>query len=255
VSGYGRAGGTGDPDEPGGGDAPITPLRILVVDDEPAMVGAVSALVGSAGHRVVTAYDGEAALLRFEDETPDLVLLDLAMPGLDGVEVVRRIRAMSRVPIIVLTGEADELAKVEALDAGADDYVTKPFGRQELLARIRAAIRRGEGSATGTGPAALRVGMLTLDTGLFRASVDDRPVPLTRTEFYLLTALVQARGRVVPHARLLAAGWPGEPDPDPQWLKPHVARLRAKLVEARGPVPASVRGVGYRLAETDEAAE
>ncbi len=255
MSGYGRAGGTDEADATGGGDAPVTPLRILIVDDEPAMVGAVSALVGSAGHRVVTAYDGEAALLRFEDEAPDLVLLDLAMPGLDGVEVVRRIRAMSRVPIIILTGEADELAKVEALDAGADDYVTKPFGRQELLARIRAAVRRGEGAAAATGSAALRVGTLTLDTGHFRACVDDRPVPLTRTEFYLLTALVQARGRVVPHARLLAAGWPGEPDPDPQWLKPHIARLRAKLLGARGPVPASVRGVGYRLAETDETAE
>ena len=154
---HGRTGGPDDPGATGGGDPPITPLRILVVDDEPAMVGAISALVGSAGHRVVTAYDGEAALVRFEAETPDLVLLDLAMPGLDGVEVVRRIRATSRVPIIVLTGETDELAKVEALDAGADDYVTKPFGRQELLARIRAAIRRGEGTAGATGPAALRV--------------------------------------------------------------------------------------------------
>jgi two-component system KDP operon response regulator KdpE len=197
VTGNGRTGAAGGSDADGG-EARMTPLRILVVDDEPAMVGAISALVGSAGHQVVTAYDGTAALVRFEDESPDLVLLDLAMPGLDGVEVVRRIRASSRVPIIVLTGETDELAKVEALDAGADDYVTKPFGRQELLARIRAVLRRGDG-ASASGPAALRVGTLTLDPGLFQASVDDRPVPLTRTEFYLLTALAQARGRVVPH--------------------------------------------------------
>ena len=226
-------------------------LRILVVDDEPAMVGAITALVGTAGHQVITAYDGDAALRRFEEEGPDLVLLDLAMPGRDGVDVCREIRRTSLTPIIVLTGESDELAKVEALDAGADDYVTKPFGRQELLARMRAVLRRGEGGATSTAEAPLHVGALALDIGLYRATVDGREVGLTKTEFLLLAALVQARGRVVPHARLLAAGWPGERDPDPQWLKPHVARLRGKLVAAGGPVPASVRGVGYRLADED----
>ena len=230
---------------------PASALRILVVDDEPAMVGAITALVGSAGHRVITAYDGEAALERFTAEAPDLVLLDLAMPGIDGVEVLRRIRRTSRVPVIVLTGETDELAKVEALDLGADDYVTKPFGRQELLARIRAVIRRGEGSAGTLPEAPIQVGTLQLDPGLHEASVDGRPVPLTKTEFLLLATLVSAGGRVVPHARLLATGWPGVPDPDPQWLKPHLARVRAKLLEAGGPVPVSVRGVGYRLADAD----
>ncbi len=236
------------PPDAGDGAAPA-PLRILVVDDEPAMVGAITALVGSAGHRVITAYDGEAALERFTAEGPDLVLLDLAMPGIDGVEVLRRIRRSSRVPVIVLTGETDELAKVEALDIGADDYVTKPFGRQELLARIRAVMRRGEGAARGLPEAPIRVGTLALDPGLHEATVDGRPVVLTKTEFLLLATLVAAGGRVVPHARLLATGWPGVPDPDPQWLKPHLARLRAKLVEAGGPAPVSVRGVGYRLAE------
>ncbi len=225
-------------------------LRILVVDDEPAMVGAVTALVGTAGHQVITAYDGDTALRRFEDEAPDLVLLDLAMPGRDGVEVCREIRTHSRTPIIVLTGELDELAKVEALDAGADDYVTKPFGKQELLARIRAVMRRNEG---GDAPAGgLRVGPLTLDMGRHEASVDGRVLALTRTEFALLAALVAARGRVVAHDRLLAAGWPGDTDPDPQWLKPHLARLRAKLEEARAPLPTSVRGVGYRLEATED---
>ena len=123
------------------------------MDDEPAMVGAVTALVGTAGHQVVTAYDGDTALRRFEEEAPDLVLLDLAMPGRDGVDVCREIRKTSRTPIIVLTGEADELAKVEALDAGADDYVTKPFGKQELLARIRAVMRRRRAATPGGGPA------------------------------------------------------------------------------------------------------
>jgi two-component system response regulator RegX3 len=220
-------------------------LRILVVDDEPAMVGAVTALVGTAGHQVITAYDGDAALRRFEEEAPDLVLLDLAMPGRDGVDVCREIRKTSRTPIIVLTGEADELAKVEALDAGADDYVTKPFGKQELLARIRAVMRRLEAADTPAG--GLRVGSLVLDTGRHEASVDGVILALTRTEFALLAALAAARGRVVPHDRLLAAGWPGDPDPDPQWLKPHLARLRAKLEESNAPLPTSVRGVGYRL--------
>jgi DNA-binding response OmpR family regulator len=224
-------------------------LRILVVDDEPAMVGAISALVGSAGHQVVTAYDGDTAIRRVAEESPDLVLLDLAMPGRDGVDVCREVRRISDVPIIVLTGETDERAKVEALDAGADDYVTKPFGRQELLARIRAVLRRGAGPVTETSGGERRVGRLTLDAARFRATVDSEVLSLTRIEFALLATLVEARGRVVSHARLLAAGWPGEPDPDPQWLKPHLARLRAKLEAAGGPLQSSVRGVGYRLDE------
>ena len=231
-----------------GGDATRT-LRILVVDDEPAMVGAVSALVGSAGHQVVTAYDGDTALRRLADESPDLVLLDLAMPGRDGVEVVRVARRTSEVPIIILTGETDELAKVEALDAGADDYVTKPFGRQELMARIRAVMRRRE--SVPTAPALrvpeLKFGALVIDGGRFEAAVEGRPLTLTRIEFALLAALVEAAGRVVPHVALLAAGWPGERDPDPQWLKPHLARLRSKLEGAEGPLPTSIRGIGYRL--------
>ena len=226
-------------------------LRILVVDDEPAMVGAITALVGTAGHQVITAYDGEAALRRFEEEAPDLVLLDLAMPGRDGVDVCREIRRTSQTPVIVLTGEADELAKVEALDAGADDYVTKPFGKQELLARIRAVMRRHEAGETP----GRRVARRPADPG-HRAARGVRRgnavLALTRTEFALLAALASARGRVVPHDRLLAAGWPGDADPDPQWLKPHLARLRAKLEESGAPLPTSVRGVGYRLEATEE---
>jgi DNA-binding response OmpR family regulator len=210
-----------------------TSLLVLVVDDEPAMVGAVSALVGRAGHRVVTAYDGNTALRRFSEERPDLVLLDLAMPGLDGVEVCRAIRRMSQTPIIVLTGEADERAKVEALDTGADDYVVKPCGNE--------AEPRGVGE--------LRWGAIVLDRGRHTATVADNQLVLTRTEYSLLASLVAAAGHVVSHSTLLNAGWPGEPNPDPQWLKPHLARLRSKLEEAGAPIPASVRGVGYRLEE------
>jgi DNA-binding response OmpR family regulator len=217
------------------------------------MVGAVSALVGRAGHRVVTAYDGNAALRRFEEEQPDLVMLDLAMPGLDGVEVCRAIRRSSQVPIIILTGESDERAKVEALDTGADDYVVKPFGKEELLARIRAVMRRRGPGPAPRGAGELRWGPITLDRGRHTASVGTASLVLTRTEYSLLATLVAAGGRVVSHSALLNAGWPGEPNPDTQWLKPHLARLRAKLEEAGAPVPASVRGVGYRLEETLEA--
>jgi len=227
------------------------PLLVLIVDDEPAMVGAVSALVGSAGHRVVTAYDGDTALRRLAEESPDLVLLDLAMPGRDGVEVVRIARRTSDVPIIILTGETDELAKVGALDAGADDYVTKPFGRHELLARIRAVMRRRESAPTPRTGGPRRLWSLAIDPRRFEVSVGGAPLILTRIEFALLAALADAAGAVVPHAELLAAGWPGEPDPDPQWLKPHLARLRTKLEAAGGPVPLSVRAVGYRLAERE----
>lgn len=220
-----------------------TPLRILVVDDEPAMVGAVAALIGSEGHRVIAAYDGAEALARFEEESPDLVLLDLAMPGMDGLAVCRALRARSPIPIIVLSGEADERAKVQALDDGADDYVTKPFGKQELLARIRAVWRRRQSGAAAGEPE----GPLALDRLRHEIRFAGAPLPLTRVEFELLAAIIEGRGRLVTHAQLLAAGWPDEHDPDPLWPKPHLARLRSKLRAAGAPEPISVRGVGYRL--------
>jgi two-component system response regulator RegX3 len=158
---------------------------------------------------------------------------------------------MSQTPIIVLTGEADERAKVEALDTGADDYVVKPFGKQELLARIRAVMRRRGNEAEPHGVGELRWGAIVLDRGRHTAAVSGEEIILTRTEYSLLASLVAAAGHVVSHSTLLSAGWPGEPNPDPQWLKPHLARLRSKLEEAGAPVPASVRGVGYRLEDTE----
>ena len=118
------------------------PLRILVVDDDPAMVGAITALVGTEGHQVITAYDGLTAVKRFREERPDLVLLDLAMPGPDGFTVIGQLRATGNVPVLVVSGESAEAAKVKALGIGADDYLVKPFGKQELLARISAVMRR-----------------------------------------------------------------------------------------------------------------
>jgi two-component system KDP operon response regulator KdpE len=227
------------------------PLRILVVDDDPAMVGAITALVGTEGHQVITAYDGLTAVKRFTEERPDLVLLDLAMPGPDGFTVTGLMRASATTPVIVVSGEIGEPAKVRALDLGADDYLTKPFGKAELLARIAAVMRRADlaaGPAAGGGAGPLRAGALVIDTGRHEARVGDAVLPLTPTEFRLLEALVRAGGDVVPHLRLARAGWPAEPDPDLLWLKPHLARLRSKVRDAGGPDLVAVRGVGYRLA-------
>ena len=232
------------------------PLRILVVDDDPAMVGAITALVGTEGHQVITAYDGLTAVKRFRDEHPDLVLLDLAMPGPDGFSVAGQMRAVGPAPILVVSGESGEAAKVRALRIGADDYLVKPFGKAELLARIAAVMRRvdrvGLGSGAPAGP--LVAGPLTLEPGRHEARVGDRSLALTPTEFRLLEALVRARGDIVPHLQLARAGWPAETDPDLLWLKPHLARLRAKVEEAGGPSLLAVRGVGYRVVVDEGAA-
>jgi DNA-binding response OmpR family regulator len=230
------------------------PLRILVVDDDPAMVGAITALVGTEGHQVITAYDGLTAVRRYREERPDIVLLDLAMPGPDGFTVAGRIRAEGDAPIVVVSGESSEEAKVRALGIGADDYLVKPFGRAELLARIGAVMRRADrgpvAGSSGTdadGSATLLVGSLILDPARHEARVGDQRLDLTPIEYRLAEALVRAGGDLVPHLRLVRAGWPAEADPDLLWLKPHIARLRSKLDAASGPAILAIRGVGYRV--------
>lgn len=223
------------------------PLRILVVDDDPAMVGAITALVGTEGHQVVTAYDGLTAVRRYREEVPDIVLLDLAMPGPDGFSVIGQIRALGAAPVIVVSGESAENAKVRALRLGADDYLTKPFGRAELLARIAAVMRRAEGMGVGTGGTVVTSGALEIDPRRHEARAGGRLLDLTPTEYRLLDALARAAGDVVPHLQLARAGWPSEADPDLLWLKPHLARLRAKLAGPGAPEIVPVRGVGYRL--------
>ena len=223
------------------------PLRILVVDDDPAMVGAITALVGTEGHQVITAYDGLTAVKRFRDEHPDLVLLDLAMPGPDGFSVAGQMRAVGQAPILVVSGESGEAAKVRALGIGADDYLTKPFGKAELLARIAAVMRRVDRPAAGGGPPGRWKPARWSWSRTSRGACRRRSLALTPTEFRLLEALVRADGDIVPHLQLARAGWPAESDPDLLWLKPHLARLRAKVEAAGGPHVVAVRGVGYRL--------
>jgi DNA-binding response OmpR family regulator len=165
-------------------------------------------------------------------------------------------RAVGSAPILVVSGESGEAAKVRALGLGADDYLTKPFGKAELLARIAAVMRRVDRSGTGGGPSAgpLEAGPLLLEPGRHEARVGETALTLTPTEFRLLEALVRAGGDIVPHLQLARAGWPAETDPDLLWLKPHLARLRGKVDAAGGPHVVAVRGVGYRIVVDDEAA-
>ena len=223
------------------------PLRILVVDDDPAMVGAITALVGTEGHQVITAYDGLTAVKRFREESPDLVLLDLAMPGPDGFTVAGQIRAAGGAPILVVSGESAEEAKVRALGIGADDYLVKPFGKAELLARIAAIMRRVDRATAGPATGPVSAGPLVLEPARHEARVGVSVRLRSPTEFRLLEALVRANGDIVPHHLLARAGWPAETDPDLLWLKPHLARLRAKVESAGGPQLLAVRGVGYRI--------
>jgi DNA-binding response OmpR family regulator len=243
------------PRPPHRGSTTGEPLKILVVDDEPAMVGALGALLGQAGHRIVAAYDGEEALRRFRTDAPDLVLLDLAMPGMDGATVVQRIREESDTPIVIVSGERERTATAELLDLGADDYIRKPFRADELLARVRAVVRRtaarttSRTAAPGSPSAALADSAWDLDLRRHEIRWRDVAVPATTIEFRLLRLLVERLGELVAHRDLLEAGWPDVPDPDPLWLKSHVARLRDKLISVGAPTPVAVRAVGYRLEE------
>ncbi len=218
---------------------------ILVVDDEPAMVGMVGALLGEEGYQIVTAYDGEVALRRHADERPDLVILDRRLPRLSGDEVCRSIRASSNTPILMLTGERGSEERARLLDLGADDYLEKPFSKKELSARVRALLRRA--TAPARADVAAHVGRLSVDARTHRAAIEGEALELTPTEFRLLAALAARPGEVVDRRALLRAGWPDERDPDPEWLKAHLARLRSKLQEKGAPDLANVRGVGYRL--------
>ena len=219
--------------------------NILVVDDDRQFVGMVAALLGEEGYEIVTAYDGETALRRHSEDSPDLVILDRKLPRLSGDEVCRRIRASAQTPILMLTGERGAEERAKLLDLGADDYLEKPFSRKELAARVRALLRRA-------GPAlraqnAASIGRLRVDPKTHVASVDGQSLDLTPTEFRLLAALAARPGEVLERRALLRAGWPEERDPDPEWLKAHLARLRSKLDSAGAPPLANVRGVGYRL--------
>ena len=222
--------------------------RILLVEDEESIAEVVVDNLRYEGYEVLAAADGEEGLRLALEERPDLVVLDLMLPGLDGYEVCRRLRAAGRdTPVIMLTAKGQEADKVRGLDLGADDYVTKPVGVMELMARVRAVLRRG---AAGSGEAVLQLGRARVDFARFEARVGGEEVHLSPKEFGVLEFLWRAGGRAVPRAEILQQVWGYEVYPTTRTVDTHVAELRAKLEED----PASprhiltVHGVGYRLA-------
>jgi two-component system, OmpR family, KDP operon response regulator KdpE len=223
--------------------------RILIVDDEPNIIGTVAPLLRSKGYEVFTAMTGRAALEAHERDRPDLVVLDLGLPDFDGVDLCLAVRQSSGVPILVLSARGAEGDKVRALDAGADDYVTKPFGAEELLARIRAALRRVE-TPSSAGEPIVR-GELVIDRARFRVLRDGADVRLTPKEFELLTYLAQHPGRVLTHRTMLKAIWGPHAGDQPEHLRVLVASLRKKIEQN----PASPKyiltepWVGYRFAD------
>lgn len=204
--------------------------RILIVDDEPQITRVLRTSLTSHGYEVRTAADGESAVETFSDWRPDLVITDLSMPHLNGIELCRRLRTLSAVPIVVLSVKGEEKTKVEALDAGADDYVTKPFGMDELLARIRAALRRTSEAPTGDAASTLlEAGDFRVDLEARSVTVGDRDVHLTPKEYDLLVYLIQHPGKVLTHRTLLAAVWGGNYVEQTEYLRVFIGQLRKKI--------------------------
>jgi two-component system KDP operon response regulator KdpE len=224
---------------------PENSLRVLVVDDEPAIRRFLRASLPGHGYAVYEAGNGRDAIEAVRAHRPDLVILDLGMPDLDGVQVTRLLREWSQVPIIILSVREQEIDKVAALDAGADDYLTKPFGLGELLARMRVALRRQ--AAAGSEPV-FSFGGLTVDTTRRLVTVDAREVQLTPTEYDLLRALVTHAGKVLTHRQLLRQVW-GDGYEDMHILRVNISNLRGKIEPdpARPTYIHTEPGVGYRL--------
>lgn len=220
-------------------------MRVLVVEDEPSFVEALRVALGREGFEVAVAEDGRAGLEGFRADRPDVVLLDLMLPGMAGLDVLRAIRRESSVPVIVVSAKDHESDVVAALELGADDYVTKPYSVRELLARIRAATRR---SALVGGPVTITVGSATLDRSSFRLRLDNGEHDLPKKEFEVLEILMEQAGRVVPREDFLDRVWGYTWLEETRTLDQHIRRLRRRLESCEGtPRIETVRGVGYRL--------
>jgi two-component system KDP operon response regulator KdpE len=227
--------------------------RVLVVDDEPPIVRTVAANLRARGYEVLTAMSGETALRAAEMHQPDCIVLDLGLPGVGGLEVLRRLRTWTRTPVVILTAVDGERDKVAALDLGADDYVTKPFGIAELLARIRVALRHGQAQSADR-PHRIIAGDVEIDLDATQVTRDGRPIRLTRTEYRLLEVLATNAGRLCTHRFLLESVWgPGHQD-ESQYLRVYVANLRKKLDDPAAPqLLLTDPGMGYRFVVPDEA--
>ena len=229
-----------------GGDMTTQPL-ILVADDEPRITKLVAITLGDEGFRVVTANGGEDALRKAEEVRPDIVLLDIVMPDLDGIEVMRQLQESRHVPVILLTAKGATSDKAKGLDLGADDYIAKPFHPDELAARVRAVLRRSNGAAAASG--VVHIGRIDIDLERRMMTTDGELVPLSRTEWLLLAHLAANAGRVVLHSELLTKVWGPEYRDDLQYLRVRISRVRRKLGAAPGePGPITTfQGIGYVL--------
>lgn len=224
----------------------MIPSHILLVDDEPALTRVLEPILKAEGHQVTLSATGQSAISAARDLAPDIILLDLGLPDIDGKEVIRAIRAESDVPIIVISARHQELEKIAALDDGADDYVNKPFELGELFARMRAASRRSRAGQSDV--SIIDCGSLRLDLRERRVSISGEPVRLSPKEYALLQTLALSLGQVVTHKRLLQAGWNGAAS-DTSALRVYMGLLRQKL-EQDPSDPKLLRsepGVGYRL--------
>jgi len=229
----------------------MKPQRILVVDDDPAIMKFVRANLKAEGYETLAALDGEEALRVAEKELPDLIILDIMMPELDGFEVCRRLREWSPVPIIMLSVRGESEDKVKCLDLGADDYLTKPFAVDEMIARVRAVLRRAEGSSVEPAQASFTSGEIEINFAKRHVSRAGKEVKLTPTEFSLLQELTVNKGKVLTHRHLLQKVWGTEYAREIEYLHVYAGRLRAKL-EADPANPRhiiTVIGVGYEFRE------
>lgn len=220
--------------------------KILVIDDEPSIINLVSAYLKPEGYEVYTAADGNAGLKAARAFKPDLIILDLMLPGIDGIELLSRLRRESDVYVIMLTARTDETDKIVGLSVGADDYVTKPFSPRELVARVKAALRRIKtGTGTGEERSVLSFKHVIIDAGAHTVHVDGIPVDLTSIEFDLLRALAENRGRVLSREQLLEKIWGTEYFGEMRVVDVHLGHVRRKL--GHESLIATVRGVGYRF--------
>lgn len=220
--------------------------KILVIDDEPSITNLVSAYLKPEGYEVFTAADGNAGLKAARAFKPDLIILDLMLPGIDGIELLSRLRRESDVYVIMLTARTEETDKIVGLWVGADDYVTKPFSPRELVARVKAALRRLQaGTSSGGERSVLSFKRVKVDVGAHTVTVDENPIDLTSIEFELLKALAENHGRVLSREQLLEKVWGGEYFGEMRVVDVHLGHVRQKLGNEE--LITTVRGVGYRF--------
>ena len=236
--------------------AKATPARILVVEDERDIAALVAYHLTKEGYRVRTTGGGAEALEAIAQERPDLIVLDVMLPGFSGLDILDEIRTrsdMADVPIVMLTARREEADRIKGLELGADDYVTKPFSPQELVLRIGAVLRRAQSPPVAGSSRMLRGGPITVDLNAMHVQVDGEPIQLTPTEYRLLVALLERRGRVQSRQQLLTAAWDIHVRIETRTVDMHVQRLRSKLGRA-GQMIETVRGFGYRFKGRDEEA-